>query len=111
MPLIAPLRAPCRAPPMNFSNPSFWLDAAQTLVIVLLWLRKPGEDAKTNMAALGGRVDVFEERMKHMPTSDELTEVEGTVRAMHAKLEGMADAVKTTRNGVQRIEDFLRVHR
>lgn len=95
----------------ELSQPGFWLDALQTAVIAALWLRKPGEQAGEKVVAMEARVGVIEERIRHMPTADELTELEGTVKAIDAKLGGMDDAVKTTRSAVVRIEEFLRANR
>jgi hypothetical protein len=97
----------------------FVLTLGNTLAAVLLWLRKPGQDAsaeivkfKTSVAetdgVLKGRLDVLEERVKHMPTSDELREVEGQLGAMRAQIGGVVDTVQSTRSAVIRIEEFLR---
>lgn len=99
---------------MNIADaiePRFLLDAAQTIVIVLLWLRKPGLDAAQAVGALAGRVDVLDERLKHMPSIDELTELEGTVKAIEAKLEGMSEGQVIVRNTVARIETYLLTHK
>lgn len=96
---------------MDFLDLEFLLSVGQTIAIVLLWLRKPGQDAMQRVEYVDGRVDVIEERLKHMPSTDDLTELEGTVRAISAQIGGMEDTVKTTRNTVQRIEDFLRSNR
>lgn len=96
---------------MNLLSVAPWLDILQTAVIFMLWLRKPGEDAKGELEKLSAKLSVFEERIKHMPTLDELTALEGNFKAIAAKLEHMEDTVKNTRAGVQRIEDFLRAHR
>ena len=96
---------------IDFANPSFWLDVAQTLAVVVLWLRKPGEDAGAKVIALNGRVDVMEERVKHMPTAEKLSELESEVSGIGAQLRGIEDTAKTTRATVQRIEDFLRENR
>ena len=86
----------------DFLEPRFLLDAAQTVVIGLLWLRKPGQDAGLAVEHVKGRVDVLEERIKHMPTTDELTQLEGTVKAIEAKLDGMVESQTTVRNVVGR---------
>lgn len=107
---------------VDFSNPGFWLQVVQVLAIVALWLRKPGQDAaeqlvqfKANVAeadgVLKGRLDVLEERVRHMPTTEELREVEGQLGAIKAEMGGLKDAVQSTRNGVIRIEEFLRTTR
>lgn len=85
-----------------------WFTVVQTLAIVALWLRKPGENAREAVAQLRGRVDVIEERVKHMPTSEELRELEGQLSGIRERLSGLDDTAKNTRAAVQRIEDFLR---
>ena len=77
----------------------------------VMWLRKPGEDAGAKVIALNGRVDVMEERVKHMPTAEKLSELESEVSGIGAQLRGIEDTAKTTRATVQRIEDFLRENR
>ena len=96
---------------LDFSDPRFWLDAAQTLVILGLFLRKPGVDAGAALAALAGRVDVIEAQLKHMPNSDELTELEGTVKAVHAQLIALKERMELTGDALVRIEIFLRENR
>lgn len=103
---------------MNFSDPRFLLDLAQTLVIVILWLRKPGQDAAAAVTALATRMDdelhalatkqtEIEERIRHMPTSTELAELEGTVRAIDARTEGMSDRISQMGTTLNRIESYL----
>lgn len=103
---------------IDFSNLGMWFDLAQTLAVVALWLRKPGEDASQKVVELSqqatklnGRVDVMEERVKHMPTAAKLSELESEVSGISAQLAGIEDTAKTTRATVQRIEDFLRENR
>lgn len=107
---------------LDFSNPGFWLSLAQSVAIVLLWLRRPGEDASRELAgfraaqvesasAMRGRLDVVEERLRHMPTSEEVRELEGKLSAIKAELGGLKESVSATRNGVSRIEQFLLTER
>ena len=93
---------------LDFTDPRFWLDGVQTLVIAALWLRKTGEDAGEKLKALSARIDVLDERVKHMPTSDELTELKGEVKALEARMELLQETAKGTRDAVIRIETFLR---
>lgn len=97
----------------------FAITVINSIANFLLWLRKPGQDAGAAIAAfrtavaetdgvLKGRLDVLEERVKHMPTSDELREVEGQLGAIKAEMGGIRDTVQSTRAGVVRIEEFLR---
>lgn len=87
------------------------IDAAQTVALVVIWLRKPGQDAAVAVDHMKGRVDVLEERIKHMPTTDELTELEGTVKAIKATLEGMATSHESVRTTLIRVENYLLNHK
>lgn len=101
-----------------------------TLVLVLwsagltaaLWLRKPGVEASNAVTALkddqrvrhdllNTRLTTLEERIRHMPTSDELSELEGTVKAIDERTEGLAEAIATIRTQLSRIENFLLQHK
>lgn len=107
---------------MNFTDPKFWLE----LVIVVwnmgltaaIWLRKPGQDASAAVEALreehGGelssvnlRLAQIQTEMKHMPTSEELAQLEGTVGKINERTEGMADNMQTMRGQLNRIETYL----
>lgn len=85
---------------------------------ITVWLRKPGEDAGHAVQALrewvaeelaenANRLATIEERVKHMPTSEELAELEGTVRAIDERTRGMVEMTQTVRTQLNRIEDFL----
>lgn len=93
---------------IDLSDWRLWLAVGQTLAIVGLWLRKPGESAGEAVTLLRGRVDVMEERMKHMPTTTELAELLTQLAAIRERLNGFADMAENTRKLVHRIEDFLR---
>lgn len=103
-------------------DPKFWLDATHWLFTVVLafslWLRKPGEEAGQAVSALkeehGKRLHehsrllaLFEERMKHMPTSEELAELEGTVKTIASQVEGLGESMGTVRLQLNRIETYL----
>lgn len=82
------------------------------------WAAKPGEDAaRAAMAAsvaadlIKGRMDVLEERIKHMPNSQELTELEGTVRAIKSTLDGMAETMAGLRATMALVQQFLLTER
>lgn len=87
------------------------LDAAQWLFMVLLalvtWTRKPGEDASAAVNALSARLAVIEERVTHMPTSEELAELGGTVRALQSEVEGVREDQRAIKRQLGRIEDYL----
>jgi hypothetical protein len=92
----------------------FVLDLAQCIVLIVLWLRKPGQDAGDKAAAallaaqaVASRLDVIDERLRHMPSETKLAELEGDFKAMSATLEAMQESQDTVRGTVQRIEQFL----
>lgn len=98
---------------------SFWWQIAQAVALVALWLRKPGQDAAEQLVhfkatvaeadgVLKGRLDVLEERVKHMPTGDEMQDVQVKLGALSAKVGSIEDTVLSMRAGINRIEDFLR---
>lgn len=96
---------------LDFSDPRFWLDFAQTIVILLLWARKPGSETQQRIGAVEGELKLIREQLKHVPLNDELTELEGSMKSLLERLEGMRDQIAGTRDSVRRIEDFLREHR
>jgi hypothetical protein len=93
----------------DLSSPRLWLDIA---VIVLsgintavVWLRRPGEEAKRSLQTLGERIDdelgelatrlqVVEQRMQHMPTDEELATLRGDVQQVMAIVNGQRDLLK-----------------
>jgi len=88
------------------------------LLAVAVWLRKPGEDAGKAIETLrrevaeefadqGHRVTVVEERIKHVPTTSEMAELDGTVRAISMQNSGLAEAISTMRTQLNRIETYL----
>lgn len=96
----------------------FLITLTNSVAAFLLWMRKPGQDASAEIdrfkassaaanGALSGRMDVLEERVKHMPTSDELRELEGQLVGIKAEMGSLKDAVTATRSGVARIENWL----
>lgn len=107
---------------MSFADSGTWrliFDVMMTIGMVALWLRRPGEDASSAVASLKadtsqsvtdlrGRIDVLSERVRHMPSSEELASLRGEMHGIRERLGGLEDTAKTTRSTVQRIEDFLR---
>jgi hypothetical protein len=100
------------------------------------WLRKPGEAAAAGLATLRTHVDdqhqatltdmgvlrkhvddqhqvlhrdlvVLQERIAHMPTSEELAELDGSVRELAAGQKALADAQGLMNKTLFRIEDHL----
>lgn len=91
-------------------KPGVLMDIAQTIAVIALWLRRPGQEAGVKVGEVEGRVDVLEERIKHMPTTNELTELEGTVNAIKATLDGMQQSQDVQRATLIRIENYLLSH-
>lgn len=91
------------------------LSLISTVLSVSAYLRKPGEDAQaalqkhisTDHAQVRERVLTLEERVKHMPTSDELTELEGTVKAVAGQLTALSTAISTMQASQTRVENYL----
>lgn len=92
-------------------TPGFLLDAAQTVAVVVLWLRKPGQDAAGAVERLSNRVAVMDEHLKHMPSATALAELEGAVEALKASLDGIAAMNETLRTALGRVETYLLTHR
>lgn len=107
---------------MDFSNPEFWLKVGLIVWNVLLtgvvWLRKPGQDAQqavarverrisSEVAKIDHRLVVAEERLKHMPTSDQFNELTGTVRRLEATTEHQNETLAALRASLARVESYL----
>ena len=103
-------------------DPKFWLEllhwACTVLLATAIWLRKPGVEAGVAVAALEAKhgqqlaehskqLALHEERMQHMPTSEELAELEGTVKTIAAQMEGLGESMGTVRLQLNRIETYL----
>jgi hypothetical protein len=107
---------------MNFDAMEFWFKVAQWLITLALavsvWLRKPGEDAGKAVAQLRDDVDsqlnpirtnlaTIEVRLKHMPTAEKLSDLDGTVRALAVQVDGLTDSLSAIRNTLNRVENYL----
>jgi Protein of unknown function (DUF2730) len=94
---------------MNFADPRFWLEIAVLALTgintAVVWLRRPGEEAKASIQQLGVRIDgelghlatrlhVVEQRMQHMPTDEELATLRGDVQQVMAVVNGQRDLLK-----------------
>lgn len=121
------------APVAQATDWKLWSSLAQWLVTgalaIVMWTRKPGEDAAkavealrresgddidavqqamgSDMAAIRERVTRLEEHIKHVPTSDELSELEGEVKAMSATVHAVAESIGTIRLTLNRIETYI----
>lgn len=85
---------------------------------IAMWLRKPGVDAGAAVESLrkahGDQLAVVVQRlvsietdMRHMPTSEELAQLEGTVKQIAERTEAMTDNMSTVRTQLNRIENYL----
>ncbi len=108
-------------------------------VAAATWLRKPGEAAIQGVATLRDHVDaqhksvssdmhalrrhvddqhqtihsnlaILGERIAHMPTSEELAELAGNVKALAATQEALAQGQTAMSRSLARIEDHLLKH-
>lgn len=107
---------------MNLSEWKFYFDIGQSLVLaalaVTVWLRKPGEDASRAVASLrselfehmgrnNARLIAVETEMRTMPSDAELIRLEGVVKGVDVRTEGLSEAVATIRTQLNRIENYL----
>lgn len=103
-------------------DPRLWLELLvlvwNVALTLAVWLRKPGEDAAravidlrtqlaTELATLASRLTVVETDMEHMPTKEELARLEGTVKQIDERTEGLAEGLSTVRTQLNRIENYL----
>ena len=108
---------------MNTLNDfQLWLNIINTLgliaVGVTVWLRKPGVDAAAAISKMGSdqavvnekhgtRLTQIETNIKHMPNGDDLRELEGSMKAIRAEIQGMTHAFGRQEAQVTRIADYL----
>lgn len=95
------------------------LIAVWTAVLsIIVWLRKPGEDAGAAVGKLreetadqfgevNTRLTAIETEMQHMPTSEELAQLEGTVKQIDERTAAQSEQLKTMAATVSRIETYL----
>ena len=88
------------------------------VISLVVWLRKPGEDASKAVHALRAdlteqhnglnvRLGKLEERIEHMPSSTELAELEGSVKEIKAQNNAQSERLNSISASVARIENFL----
>lgn len=92
---------------IDLSNASLWLSILNTLAVIVVWLRKPGEDAGKALVEVRSRLDVIDEKLRHVPTENELGQVETDVAAIRAVVDSLVEAIKRTDGSTRRIEDYL----
>jgi uncharacterized coiled-coil protein SlyX len=102
-------------PPIDQSWVLFLITVGNSVASLLLWLRKPGQDASAEITrfkaasaeadgVLKGRLDVLEERVSHMPTSKELDNLSN-------QLAGLIQQMKPLRQSLDRVENYLLTER
>lgn len=85
---------------------------------VIVWLRKPGEEAGMAVEKLrqehadeygqvNNRLTAIETEIQHMPTSEELAQLEGTVKQINERTAAQSEQLKTMSATVSRIETYL----
>lgn len=114
---------------MDYKAAGFWLDVLQwmSIGVVAVWgyLRTKDKDnadairrvaaevagnaarAGENYQALSLRLATVEERLKHMPTSDEMAQIEGDVSEVRAKVDGIEDLLKRVEHQTNLIHQHL----
>jgi predicted nucleic acid-binding Zn-ribbon protein len=104
---------------MDAKTLSDWAQWGVMLVISLVvWLRKPGEDAQGAVAALrestdgqlaslAKRMTALETHLEHMPTSEELAKLEGMVKQLDERTQGLSESLAQVRRQLDRIETFM----
>lgn len=101
---------------------NFWFNVLQWLftlaLAVTVWLRKPGEEAGQAVEALrtehterARRVDThlatIEERLRNMPNSVELAELDGAVKVISQQVSGISEGMRVQTAQLIRIETYL----
>ena len=99
-----------------------WLQFAIVLwntgLTAAIWLRKPGTDAGMAVDRMRTDIDLrinnvvtqiseIRSHMTHMPNSEELAELEGTVKQIHERTSALGESMATVRSSLARIEDYL----
>lgn len=94
---------------IDLTDGRLWLEVLVLIMTMIntgvVWLRKPGEEAKAQIKQLSDRVDEdlqglairlqsVEERMKHIPTDEELAQLAGDVQTVKAVVEGQASLLR-----------------
>ena len=107
---------------MNVSDPDTWLKAALIIWNILLtaamWLRKPGLDAQeavkrleTAVTRMEADARVMAERLRHLPSADEVAELARDMATVKADNKAQTSALEKVSGQLVRIEEFLRNNR
>lgn len=107
---------------IDYSQARFWWDVAQALATLALtavvYLRKPGLDAKADVNTIREKLDshiaetktelaIIEERIKHLPTREQLAQVVGRLENIGVQNTALHESLGTLRAATGRIESYL----
>lgn len=97
---------------IDFSNPRFWLDALQIVFLgvmaLVMFARRPGEEAAKDLAALDKRVVVLEQKIGTVATTTDLAKLAGLVQVIESQGEALADRLTAMSGQLTRMETYLR---
>lgn len=112
-------------PEINWPVAAAALSVLNTLitavVIVVMWSRKPGEEAgealrelgerhNVAMSVIADRVSRLEEQSKHYPTNADVARVAGELREVNARVHGIVEGQSRQNTQLDRIEQYLLIH-
>lgn len=96
---------------INFSDPKFWVDLLQLIgmvvIALVLFARRPGEEATKSLVELDKRVIVLEQKIINVPTSEEMAELAGMVKVIEAQGEAQVQRMDALADQLTRIETYL----
>lgn len=99
-------------PTINFTDPRFWVDlfqiAGMVVIALVLFARRPGEEAAKDLAALDKRVIVLEQKISNVATTTELAKLAGLVQVIESQGEAQAERLNTISNQIRGIDTYLR---
>jgi hypothetical protein len=106
---------------VNFDDPKLWLQVILALwniaLTVAIWLRKPGEEAKTalnsvttKIAKVDSDVRVMQETLKHMPTREEVSQLSRDMATVKADNHAQTEMLRGMNTQLMRMDDYLRKH-
>lgn len=97
--------------PIDFSNPRLWLDMLQIVCIgvmaLVMFARRPGEEASKDLAALDKRVVVLEQKIGNVATTTDLAKLAGLVQVIESQGEALADRLAVMSGQLTRMEAYL----
>jgi hypothetical protein len=79
--------------------------------MVVLFLRKPGQDAMSAVTMLATDVSVLRERLANTANKADLSELNGRVLVTLTQIQSVQEQLVATRSSLLRIEEWLRQER